>query len=188
MFIVDRNINVTLSESMKKISTLLLIILSYNLGYSYFSLDPNILEYGNLKFNKTLSGSNDVVSDSAVVLNEGDVMIILRFTTDRSRATYGNQYSSSQRGGLYVYTKNSTEDEVLIPVNVNGYGLSSTSPPSALTLSENLQGTYIVGPKIVCIAWIAHERIFYGPNNDINCEMDYAIQRKRTVNPQPVSQ
>ena len=190
MFTVDRNINVTLSESMKKISTLLLIILSFNLGYSYFSLDPNLLEYGNLKFNKSLSGSDNVVSDTAVVLNEGDVMIILRFTTDRSRATLGNQYDSYQRGGLYVYTKDSVEDEVLIPVNANGYGLSSnSSPPNALTLSGYLQGTYIVGPKIVCIAWIPRQNSsFYGSNNDINCEMDYAIQRKRTVNPQPVSQ
>ena len=175
---------------MKRLSTLLLILLSYNLGYSYFSLDPNILEYGNLKFNKTLSGSDDVVSDSAVVLNEGDVMIILRFTTDRTSATFGNQYDSYQRGGLYVYTKNSTEDEVLTPVNTSGLYLSGTSsPPNVYELPVNLQGTYVVGPKIVCIAWVTpSNRSFYGSNNDVNCEMDYAIQRKRTVNPQPVSQ
>ena len=176
---------------MKRFPTLLIILLSYNLGYGYFSLDPNILEYGNLKFNKTLSGSDDILSDSTVVLNEGDVMIILRFTTDRGTATLGNQNDTYTRAGLFVYTKNSTEEEILTPVNTRGYNLalSSSGYPNVLELTEILEGTYIVGPKVVCIAWtIRPNGSFYGSNNVVNCEMDYAIQRKRTVNPQPVSQ
>ena len=175
---------------MHKFYLLFLILLSCNLGYSYFSLDPNILEYGNLKFNKSLSGSDDVLSDSAVVLNEGDVMIILRFTTDRSHADIaGNGSNVYQRGGLYIYTKNSSEDETLTPVNAMGYSLWTNQYPSRTLLTEYLDGTYIVGPKLVYIAFINNDNSpFYGSNNAINCEMDYAIQRKRTVNPQPVSQ
>lgn len=181
----------------KRLSTLLLILLSYNLGYSYFSLDPNILEYGNLKFNKTLSGSDDVVSDSAVVLNEGDVMIILRFASNRGNASFvsANGSNSTSRGGLYVYTKNLMDDEILTPVNtrinMNDLVGSSGNAPSAEQLSEYLEGTYIVGPKLVYIAFpqILSDTPFinFGATA-INCEMDYAIQRKRTVNPQPVSQ
>ena len=175
---------------MKRFPTLLIILLSYNLGYSYFSLDPNILEYGNLKFNKSLSGSDDVVSDSAVVLNEGDVMIILRFTTDRSSATFSNGYDSTNKSGLYVFTKNSTEDEVLAPVNTSGYSVngSQSSVTSASQLSQYLEGTYIVGPKLVYIAFPFFSGYPFAGSTTINCEMDYAIQRKRTVNPQPVSQ
>ena len=174
---------------MKIFSTLLLILLSCNIGYSYFSLDPNILEYGNLKFNKSLSGSGDILSDSAVVLNEGDVMIILRFTTNKIASNFGIN-SPYTRGGLYVYTKIFSEDLTLAPVNskANKY-FNTSSLPDIAQLSADIEGTYIVGPKIVLIAWKAPTPTtsFYGESS-VNCEMDYAIQRKRTVNPQPVSQ
>ena len=175
---------------MIRFSTLLVILLSYNLGYGYFSLDPNILEYGNLKFNKTLSGSDDVVSDTAVILNEGDVMIILRFTADRSTALFSNGYNSTTKSGLYVFTKNSTEDEALAPVNTSGYYVngSQSSVTSTRELSQYLEGTYIVGPKLVYIAFPFFSGYPFEGSTTINCEMDYAIQRKRTVNPQPVSQ
>ena len=175
---------------MKVFYPLFLILLSCNLGYSYISLDPNVIQYGNLKFNKTLSGSDDVLSDSAVVLNEGDVMVILRFTTSRSYTTLDTGSGTRNSGGLYVYTKSSMEDEILTPVNAYGYGLNTISPPGNTRLVEYLEGTFIVGPKIVYIAWRNHasEGGFAGSNNDVTCEMDYAIQRKRTVNPQPVSQ
>jgi len=177
---------------MKKLSTLLLILLSYNLGYSYFSLDPNILEYGNLKFNKSLSGTGDVLSDSSILLNEGDVMIILRFTADRSTAVSSNGLYTETKGGLYVYTKNSIEDGILTPVNTSIYtvGASGSSVQSVSLLSQYLEGTYIVGPKLVYIAFPFGEVGSYpfAGSTTINCEMDYAIQRKRTANPQPVSQ
>ena len=175
---------------MLRFSTLLVILLSYNLGYGYFSLDPNILEYGNLKFNKSLSGSDDVVSDTAVILNEGDVMIILRFTADRSSALFSNGYNSETKSGLYVFTKNSTEDEALAPVNTSGYYVngSQSSVTSTRELSQYLEGTYIVGPKLVYIAFPFFSGYPFEGSTTINCEMDYAIQRKRTVNPQPVSQ
>ena len=82
------------------------------------------------------------------------------------------------------------EDEILTPVNVYGYGLDTGSPPGRADLKDSLEGTFIVGPKIVYIAWVNHasEGGFTESNNDVTCEMDYAIQRKRTVNPQPVSQ
>ena len=175
---------------MKRLSTLLIILLSYNLGYSYFSLDPNILEYGNLKFNKTLSGTDDILSDSAVVLNEGDVMIILRFTTNRTAANFNNGYNATSRGGLYVYTKSSTEDVLLTPVNARGNSISGSpsSIPSGIELSGYLEGTYIVGPKLIYIAFPHIVSGYPFDGTSITCEMDYAIQRKRTVNPQPVSQ
>jgi len=174
---------------MKRLFTLLLILLSYNLGYSYFSLDPNILEYGNLKFNKTLSGTGDVLSDSSVVLNAGDVMIILRFSSNRSTANFGISGPYS-RGGLYAYTKNSSEDSTITPVNIKALKYFNTSDiPSIDQLGVDIEGTYIVGPKIVLLAWKTPtaDTQFY-ESQTINCEMDYAIQRKRTVNPQPVSQ
>jgi hypothetical protein len=175
---------------MKRLSTLLLFLLSYNLGYSYFSLDPNILEYGNLKFNKTLSGTDDILSDSTVVLNEGDLMLILRFVTSRSVVKLGRPGDAIYRDGLYVYTKDSTDDEVLKPVNVWGSNLGVSESMNTLETTQYLEGTYIVGPKVVCIAWIhrsSDSYSFYETDNDVICEMDYAIQRKRTVNPQPVS-
>ena len=177
---------------MIRFSTLLLILLSYNLGYSYFSLDPNILEYGNLKFNKTLSGTGESLSDSTVVLNAGDVMIILRFSSNRNTTYFFNEAITGnfKRGGLYVYTKNSAEDETLSPVNTKWTKYFDTSsPPNVTQLSEDIEGTYIVGPKIVLLAWQApNPTTSFVEAYSINCEMDYAIQRKRTVNPQPVSQ
>ena len=174
---------------MKRLSTLLLFLLSYNLGYSYFSLDPNILEYGNLKFNKTLSGTGDVLSDSSVVLNAGDVMIILRFSSNRSTANFGISGPYS-RGGLYAYTKNSSEDPTITPVNIKALKYFNTSDiPSIDQLGVDIEGTYIVGPKIVLLAWKAPAAdVQFYESQTIICEMDYAIQRKRTVNPQPVSQ
>ena len=190
-FLVDRRVIISLAVGMKRLSTLLLFLLSYNLGYSYFSLDPNILEYGNLKFNKTLSGTGDVLSDSSILLNEGDVMIILRFVTSRSIVKLGRPGDTIYRDGLYVYTKDSTEDDVLNPVNVGGLNLGVREGLGSSETTQYLEGTYIVGPKVVCIAWIhrsSDSYSFYETDNDVNCEMDYAIQRKRTVNPQPVSQ
>ena len=79
---------------------------------------------------------------------------------------------------------------MLSPVNARGSSISGSpsSIPSEINLSAYLEGTYIVGPKLVYIAFPHIVTGYPFGGTAINCEMDYAIQRKRTVNPQPVSQ
>ena len=162
-----------------KYLSLLLLPLSLLCTYAFsLELNPENLEFGKLRFSKPyseLSGKDDVFSEG-IVLNEGDVMEILNYISNRSTLRQYNGYHYSDGGFITVYTYDSDDSGYERAVFHSGSDVS--------TIREDVvNGRFIVGPTTVYVGtqYSGASDWFNGISGSLNIVLHYAIQRKSSL-------
>ena len=171
---------------MYRILSLFLTATVLSTSLSALELNPEKLEFGKLRFSipfSELSGTSDIFSEG-IILNDGDVMEILNYTASRFTITTTNGTYYDDKGFITVYTRDSGANYEKAIYHRSG--------PTLASVTSELIGSHIVGPTTVYVG-TQHEGSetytwYNGASGELSITLHYAIQRKRTVNPQPVSQ
>ena len=161
---------------MNSITSYIISVLVLGTSLSALQLNPDNLIFGKLRFTTSyaeLNGTSNIFSEG-IILNQGDVMEILNFTSTHLSLRTSNGYNSSTGGFLSVYTKD--PDSTTYEKAIFHYPTNTTIS----TVTNELIGSYIVGPTTVYIG-TPHPGGYPWDNTlgslDISMTLHYAIER-----------